>query len=256
MNRNYVRITIGISLVTLLLFWTLSAVAESMFSGGPWDGLTGAPGEELCTICHDGGPDDGNVLILGAPATYTFDSTYTLSVQLQDPGQQRWGFELTAVDASGGGAGAFTITDAVKTQLSDNSEPTRDYVKHTSAGTYSGTPDGPVTWQFKWEAPSSHVGQITFYAAGLAANGNSSPEGDNTYATSESSAPPLICGDIDGNGGVDVADLTFLVDYLFRGGPPPPVMETANVDGDNGVNVADLTFLVDYLFNGGSEPIC
>lgn len=68
---------------------------------------------------------------------------------------------------------------------------------------------------------------------------------------------PAICGDIDADGsGPNVADLTYLVDYLFRGGPPPPVMDAANVDGDNGINVADLTFLVDYLFRGGPEPVC
>ena len=67
---------------------------------------------------------------------------------------------------------------------------------------------------------------------------------------------PYICGDVDGSGAVNVADLTYLVDYLFFGGPPPPVMEAANVDGEGGVNVADLTYLVDYLFFEGPEPIC
>jgi len=67
----------------------------------------------------------------------------------------------------------------------------------------------------------------------------------------------FLCADIDGDGqGPNVADLTYLVDYLFRGGPPPPVMEAANVDGDNGVNIADLTYLVDYLFRGGPAPVC
>jgi len=27
--------------------------------------------------------------------------------------------------------------------------------------------------------------------------------------------------DVNGDSGTDVADLTYLVDYLFRGGPPP-----------------------------------
>jgi hypothetical protein len=69
--------------------------------------------------------------------------------------------------------------------------------------------------------------------------------------------PEWICGDVDGNGSnANIADLTYLVDYLFRNGPPPPVMEAANVDGANGVNISDLTYLVDYLFRGGPAPVC
>jgi hypothetical protein len=67
----------------------------------------------------------------------------------------------------------------------------------------------------------------------------------------------IPCGDINGSGsGPNVADLTYLVDFLFRSGPPPPDMDKANVDGNNGVNIADLTFLVDYLFRSGPDPIC
>lgn len=66
-----------------------------------------------------------------------------------------------------------------------------------------------------------------------------------------------ICGDIDANGeNPDVADLTYLVDYLFRSGPEPPVPEAANVNGTGGVNVADLTYLVDYLFKSGPALNC
>jgi len=72
------------------------------------------------------------------------------------------------------------------------------------------------------------------------------------------------CGNIDGVAGpagpVDVADLTYLVAYLFQSGPQPPVVEAANVDGIIGpggpVDVADLTYLVAFLFQGGSEPVC
>lgn len=65
------------------------------------------------------------------------------------------------------------------------------------------------------------------------------------------------CGDIDGSGGnANVADLTYLVDYIFFEGSAPPVMEAANVDGEGGINVADLTYLVDYLFFEGPELIC
>ena len=66
-----------------------------------------------------------------------------------------------------------------------------------------------------------------------------------------------MCGDINNSGGtVDVADLTFLVDYLFAGGPAPVFAESADLDSSGGVDVADLTFMVDYLFAGGPAPQC
>ena len=57
---------------------------------------------------------------------------------------------------------------------------------------------------------------------------------------------------------INVSDLSYLVSYLFRGGPPPPCPEQADVDASdpytNQPNVADLTYLVDFLFRGGPAP--
>lgn len=70
-------------------------------------------------------------------------------------------------------------------------------------------------------------------------------------------------GNVDGQinpiiGPIDVADLTYLVAFLFRGGDPPPCEEEGNVDGVVGasgpIDVADLTYLVAYLFRGGPVP--
>ena len=63
-------------------------------------------------------------------------------------------------------------------------------------------------------------------------------------------------GNVDGllNDEVNVADLTYLVAFLFTGGPPPPSFEEADVDADGDVVITDLTYLVSYLFSGGPEP--
>jgi len=63
-------------------------------------------------------------------------------------------------------------------------------------------------------------------------------------------------GNVDGLTGdaVNIADITYLVDFLFFGGPEPPCIEEGNVDGIGGINVADLTYLVTFLFFQGPPP--
>jgi hypothetical protein len=68
-----------------------------------------------------------------------------------------------------------------------------------------------------------------------------------------------IRGNVDGDPteAINIADLTFLVDFLFRNGYPLPCAEEGDIDGNGSVNIADLTSLVDYLFrNGPAPPFC
>jgi hypothetical protein len=98
-------------------------------------------------------------------------------VQLSDTDQLRWGFEFTPLNF-----GAVIITDATNTQQSSTGGKT--YVKHTSTGTFAGTPDGPVSWSFDWTAPVNPPDSIIFYVAGNAANNNGGASGDYIYTTS------------------------------------------------------------------------
>ncbi|MFH1373197.1 MAG: SBBP repeat-containing protein [bacterium] len=63
-----------------------------------------------------------------------------------------------------------------------------------------------------------------------------------------------IRGDADYSMTLDVGDLTFLVAYLFQGGPPPPCLEEGDVDGSGAIDVGDLTWLVAFLFQSGPPP--
>ncbi|MFH1372568.1 MAG: S8 family serine peptidase [bacterium] len=60
-------------------------------------------------------------------------------------------------------------------------------------------------------------------------------------------------GDLDG-GGITVSDITYLVGYLFQGGPPPAPLKIGDVDCSGGIDVADLTYLVQYIFASGPPP--
>lgn len=64
-------------------------------------------------------------------------------------------------------------------------------------------------------------------------------------------------GNVDGLVGstpIDVSDITYLVSYLFQGGPLPPCPDEGDVDSSGELSVADVTYLVSYLFRGGPPP--
>jgi hypothetical protein len=66
--------------------------------------------------------------------------------------------------------------------------------------------------------------------------------------------PPFIPGDANGDDVVDIADVVYLINYLFIGGSAPDPMESGDVNGDGVVDVGDVLYLINYLFIGGSPP--
>jgi Dockerin type I domain len=63
-----------------------------------------------------------------------------------------------------------------------------------------------------------------------------------------------LCGDANGDGAVDIADVFFLINFLFASGPLPPGL--SNVNGDSSIDIADVFFLINRLFAGGPAPNC
>jgi Dockerin type I domain/Fibronectin type III domain/Putative Ig domain len=61
-----------------------------------------------------------------------------------------------------------------------------------------------------------------------------------------------LAGDANGDGQVTVADVFYLINDLFAGGPAPK--GSADANGDGQVTVADIFYLINYLFAGGPAP--
>ncbi len=54
-------------------------------------------------------------------------------------------------------------------------------------------------------------------------------------------------GDVNGDGKVDMADVDYLVAYVFKGGPAPDPVQRADLNSDGQANVIDIVMLIDYL---------
>ncbi|UCB53246.1 MAG: immune inhibitor A [Candidatus Zixiibacteriota bacterium] len=68
--------------------------------------------------------------------------------------------------------------------------------------------------------------------------------------------PEFPRGDANGDGFINVADIVYLVNFLYRSGDIPDPVEAADANCDDVVNVADIVYLVNYLYRGGDPPGC
>jgi len=63
-------------------------------------------------------------------------------------------------------------------------------------------------------------------------------------------------GDANGNCAVNILDITLLINYLYLEGPAPVHLEAADVNSSGAINILDITFLISFLYQDGLEPYC
>ena len=102
------------------------------------------------------------------PTGYVPGQTYNLSLTLSDPSSTAYGFQLTAK------ANASTI--GTLTTVSSGMGLESGAIEHRGASA-SGS------WDFQWTAPVTDDGDVSFYASGVATNGNGMSTGDYVYTT-------------------------------------------------------------------------
>jgi len=85
-------------------------------------------------------------------------------------------------------------------------------------------------------------------------------DGDQTVSTVVDSfyidLDTFICGDANSDETVNIFDITYIISYLYRDGPPPAVLASADVNNDGTINIFDITYLISYLYMDGPAPDC
>ena len=64
----------------------------------------------------------------------------------------------------------------------------------------------------------------------------------------------FIRGDANGDGEVNIADLSYLANYLCQDGPAPDPLDAGDVNDDENVSCKDILYLADFLFRNGTMP--
>jgi hypothetical protein len=65
---------------------------------------------------------------------------------------------------------------------------------------------------------------------------------------------PWLVGDASGDGMIDLGDVVYLLNYLFRAGSPPEPVLTGDLNSDGSVDLGDVIYLLNYLFRSGPAP--
>jgi len=194
--------------MTVGAFAILVPIALLAYEYGPDPRYTGAPGDNALACassgCHTGLAAGGPINAGGGGVTATFSSgsTYTpggppitITVTVTDPVNTHYGFQMTARLASNlteGQAGNFTSGTHELVICDDNSIkpatglcPTATPVQFIEHDYPAGSQVGTTPYSFTWTPPATNVGNVHFYVAGNAVNGNlQADSGDHVYTNS------------------------------------------------------------------------
>jgi len=182
------------------LFWILTTL--SMFtlmanrSGRgslAGEALTLAPGEggRTCSNagCHgSASPFGTNVSVTlldlagNSVSTYEPGESYRVNLNISANGASGYGFMIVCLDENDQ---AVNNWGTPPSQIRNVNLFGRDYLEHTTRLESS-------SFDFDWTAPDSGSGEVTFYAAGNAVNGNNSNSGDDANTTSSTFAESVM----------------------------------------------------------------
>ena len=63
-----------------------------------------------------------------------------------------------------------------------------------------------------------------------------------------------VCGDANSDGLINIRDITFVINFLYKGGIAPNPLQAGDANGI--INIQDITYLINYLYKSGPKPIC
>ena len=151
----------------LLLMIPISAISLMSYSGGIAGAYSGSPGDggSSCTACHSGSAN------LGASASittnipsdgYELNTDYTITVN-STSSSSKLGFQLTAENGFNTKVGSFIAGSGTRV---------------SGQRITQSTPSTSGDWSFTWKSPATNEGNVTFYTAVNATNGNGGTSGD------------------------------------------------------------------------------
>ncbi|HEX7402260.1 MAG TPA: SBBP repeat-containing protein, partial [candidate division Zixibacteria bacterium] len=197
----------------------------------------------------------GNVYVTGQSYGGT-DYDYA-TIKYYPNGDTTWVRRYNGPGNSDDGAYAMVVDGSGNVYVTGWSSGSGTSYDYTTIKYY---PNGDTAWVKRYNGPGNADdyafaivldGSVNVYVTGRS-EGNGT---DYDYATIK--YVQFLCGDANKDGIVDVGDVVYLINYLFKSGPAPvPILTAGDASCDGVVDVGDIVYLINYLFKNGPEPCC
>ena len=103
-----------------------------------------------------------------------------------------------------------------------------------------------LTNQVKVRFEASDLGEGSVVEAGV-----------DDFSVSVYACSWVVSGDANGDGQVELSDVVYIINYLYKVGPAPecdPVTDCGDVNNDEIVDISDVLYLINYLYKSGPPP--
>ncbi len=74
------------------------------------------------------------------------------------------------------------------------------------------------------------------------------------FASATISTKFVLRADADNTDAINIADVTYLVAWIFSGGPGPVTVQSGDANADFDIRIDDVLYLIEYIFRGGPAP--
>ena len=80
---------------------------------------------------------------------------------------------------------------------------------------------------------------------------------DNYYSDNQTVKVILyLCGDVDFDDKINILDVVFLINSIYKDGPAPEIAESSDIDNSGIINILDVVYLINFIYKDGPDPIC
>jgi len=222
-----------------------------------WVRRCDGPGHLLDSAASVAVDESGNAYVTGSSWVTQTDCDY-LTIKYHPNGDTAW---IRRYDGPAGGVdhvSAMVMDDLGNVYVTGAS---RGFGVSDDYATVKYDSSGLRLWVRRYNGPEDGLdaaSDITvdddgnLYVTGTSRNDGSRED----FVTVKYVQTGVLRGDTNADGIIDLGDLVYLINFLYKGNPAPDPLTTGDCNCDQTIELGDLVILIDYLFKEGPPPDC